>query len=108
MIANGGPRPPRGTLVELFFTALDRYKHPAAYQVKRDGKYQPLAATEVERRVRSFSMGLRVLGLKPGDRVAILSENRPEWAYADWACLTARLTDVQIYPNLPAEQITHQ
>lgn len=107
MIANGGPRPPRGTLVDLFFTALDRYKHPAAYQVKRDGKYQPISALEVENQVRSFSMGLRTLGLKPGDRVAILSENRPEWAYADWACLTARLTDVPIYPNLPAEQITH-
>jgi long-chain acyl-CoA synthetase len=107
MIANGGPRPPRGTLNELFFTALQRWNHPAAYQVKRDGKYQPVSAADVERHVRRLSVGLRALGLQPGDRVAILSENRPEWAYADWACLTARLADVPIYPTLPAEQIPH-
>lgn len=107
MIENGGPRPPRGTLNELFFTALQRWNHPAAYQVKRDGKYQPVPAADVERHVRRLSVGLRALGLQPGDRVAILSENRPEWAYADWACLTARLADVPIYPTLPAEQIPH-
>ena len=107
MIASGGPRPARGTLVDLFFTAIDRYHHTASYQVKRAGKYQPINAAEVQDRVRSFSMGLRALGLNPGDRVAILSENRPEWAYADWACLTARLADVPVYPTLPAEQIIH-
>ena len=107
MIANGGPRPPRGTLNELFFTALQRWNHPAAYQFKRDGRYQPIPASEVEQHVRRLSVGLRAIGLQPGDRVAILSENRPEWAYADWACLTARLADVPVYPTLPAEQILH-
>jgi len=107
MIASGGPRPARGTLNELFFTAIDTYQHPAAYQVKRDGTYQAIAATEVMLRVRRISMGLRALGLETGDRVSILSENRPEWAFADWACLTARLADVPVYPTLPAEQITH-
>ena len=42
--------------------------------------------------------------MRPGDRVAILSENRPEWAIADYACLAARCTDVPIYPTLPAKQ----
>jgi long-chain acyl-CoA synthetase len=107
MIASGGPRPPRGTLNELFFTALERWNHPAAYQVKRDGRYHPIPASEVERHVRRLSVGLRAIGLQPGDRVAILSENRPEWAYADWACLTARLADVPVYPTLPAEQVLH-
>jgi long-chain acyl-CoA synthetase len=45
------------------------------------------------------------LGMRPGDRVAVLSENRPEWAIADFACLTARLADVPIYPTLPAQQV---
>ena len=49
-------------------------------------------------------MGLRELGIRDGDRVAILSENRPEWAIADYACLAARCTDVPIYPTLPARQ----
>ena len=47
------------------------------------------------------------LGIQPGDRVAILSENRPEWAIADYACLTARCTDVPIYPTLPAKQVEY-
>lgn len=107
MIASGGPRPARGTLNELFFSSLERYKHPAAYQFKREGKYVPIAHDEVLGRVRRLSLGLGALGLNAGDRVAILSENRPEWAFADWACLTARLSDVPIYATLPAEQITH-
>jgi long-chain acyl-CoA synthetase len=36
-----------------------------------------------------------------------MSENRPEWAIADWACLCGGMTDVPIYPTLPAEQIVH-
>ncbi len=55
-------------------------------------------------RVRDLSIGLLELGVRPGDRVAILSENRPEWAIADYACLAARCTDVPIYPTLPAKQ----
>jgi long-chain acyl-CoA synthetase len=55
--------------------------------------------------VQDLSIGLLELGIRPGDRVAILSENRPEWAIADYACLTARFTDVPIYPTLPAKQV---
>ncbi len=107
MIVSGGPRPARGTLNDLFFTSLERYRHPASYQFKRDGKYQSIGHEEVLRRVRHVSLGLQSLGLVPGDRVAIMSENRPEWALSDWACLTARLADVPIYATLPAEQVTH-
>ena len=52
--------------------------------------------------MQCLAAGLRELGLQPGDRVAILSENRPEWAIADYACLAARCADVPIYPTLPA------
>ncbi len=45
--------------------------------------------------------------MRDGDRVAILSENRPEWAITDYACLTARATDVPIYPTLPARQVEY-
>jgi long-chain acyl-CoA synthetase len=107
MIASGGPRPAPCTLNELFFNSLETYKHPASYQVKRDGKYQPIPHTTVLERVRRISLGLQALGLEAGDRVSILSENRPEWAFADWACLTARMADVPIYATLPAEQVVH-
>ncbi|MGH7701016.1 MAG: AMP-dependent synthetase/ligase [Gemmatimonadales bacterium] len=96
-----------GTLTQLFFDAVDRFaarKHPAALRSKVDARWVALTHREVEQRVRAVALGLRELGVQPGDRVAILSENRPEWALADYACLCARAADVPIYPTLPARQ----
>jgi long-chain acyl-CoA synthetase len=96
-----------GTLTELFFEALEKFQRDDAYQVKRDGTYQPISHATVRERVRRLALGLQELGLVRGDRVAILSENRPEWAFADWACLSLGMADVPVYPTLPAAQITH-
>jgi long-chain acyl-CoA synthetase len=105
MISSGGPRDSEpGTLTRLFFDALARHDKPDALQVKVQGVYQPIASRTLGERVRRLALGLQELGIQPGDRVAIFSENRPEWAIADYACLTASLTDVPLYPNLPAEQ----
>ena len=102
-----GPRPDPGTLTRLFFDAVARYDKPDALQAKVGGAYQPISHQVVERRVRHAALGLQALDVRPGDRVAILSENRPEWAIADFACLTAGVTDVPIYPNLPADQLPY-
>src|SRR5687768_5189110 len=108
MQANGGPRNSKpGTLNALFFTAIEKHNKPNALQVKRGGAYQSISSSELADRVRQVGLGLGALGIKRGDRVAILSENRPEWAIVDYAALTAGLTDVPIYPTLPAEQIPH-
>ena len=56
-------------------------------------------------RVRAVAAALRSWGIGKGDRVAILSENRWEWAIADFACLALGAVDVPIYPNLLADQI---
>ena len=100
-------RPTPGTLNALFFTGLEKFDRPDAYQVRRDGRYQPISHAEVLLRVRRIALGLAELGLARGDRVAILSENRPEWAFADWACLSVGMADVPVYPTLPADQIAH-
>jgi long-chain acyl-CoA synthetase len=108
MHASGGPRNSTpGTLNKLFFDAVERHNKPDALQVKRDGTYRRISSLELSDRVRQVALGLREIGINRGDRVAILSENRPEWAIADYACLTAGLTDVPIYPTLPAEQIPY-
>ena len=101
----GGPAHAPGTLNELFFQAIERFDKPDALQYKRGGKYTPVSHREIERRVRHAALGLGSLGVKKGDRVGILSENRPEWAIADYACLTSGVTDVPIYPTLPPDQI---
>jgi long-chain acyl-CoA synthetase len=108
MLVNGGPRPtPPGTLNKLFFDAVEKYDKPDALQVKVGGVYTPISHRTLAERVRRTALGLRALGAGQGERVAILSENRPEWAIADYACLTAGLTDVPVYPTLPAEQIAY-
>lgn len=107
MEARGGPRPAPGTLNQLFFDAISKYNRPDALQYKALGEYRPISHSELALRVRRASRGLSTFGIRRGDRVAILSENRPEWAIADFACLTAGLTDVPIYPTLPADQITY-
>ena len=97
-----------GTLTRLFFDAVERHgARPAAYRSKIAGQWQSITHREVEEHVRHASLGLRELGVKPLDRFSILSENRPEWAFADYACLCARTTDVPIYPTLPANQVEY-
>ena len=106
-IARGGPRPTPGTLTQLFFDAVERYDKPDALQVKVDGRYLPISHRTLAERVRHTALGLRALGLQRGDRVGILSVNRPEWAITDFGCLTAQMADVPIYPTLPAEQVAY-
>jgi long-chain acyl-CoA synthetase len=105
--AHGGARPAPGTITQLFFAAAQHYDKKDAFLHKVGGSWKPVSHATVIRRVRHIALGLRDLGLAPGDRVAILCENRPEWAIADYGCLTARFASVPIYPTLPAEQIPH-
>lgn len=107
LVVNGGPRPEPGTLTQLFFQAIERYDKPDALQVKIGGRYEPISHRSLLERVRHVAYALQWMGAKAGDRVAILSENRPEWAIADFACLTTGITDVAIYPTLPDSQIEY-
>jgi long-chain acyl-CoA synthetase len=105
--ASGGPRPPAGTINRLFFEAVEKYDRPNAFIYKVNGVWEPLSHRTVLERVRRVALGLKALGVAAGERVALLSENRPEWAIIDYACVLSGLTDVPIYPTLPAEQIPY-
>ena len=108
MITTGGPRNSApGTLNQLFFDAVTTYNRPDAFQVKRNGRYEPISHDTIVERVRRTALGLEELGVRSGDRVGILSENRPEWAIADFACLMLGVADVPIYPNLPSDQVAY-
>ncbi|HET7457779.1 MAG TPA: long-chain fatty acid--CoA ligase [Gemmatimonadaceae bacterium] len=106
-IERGGPRPAPGTLNQIFFESVRQYDRPDALQYKAHGSWHSISHRDLADRVRRVALGLRELGVKRGDRVAILSENRPEWAIADYACLTGGFADVSIYPNLPPDQIRY-
>ncbi|CAN5509313.1 AMP-dependent synthetase/ligase [soil metagenome] len=108
MQSSGGPRnSPPGTLPQLFFSAVTRHDKPDALQYKQNSVYHPISSRLLAERVRRTALGLGELGIRAGDRVAIFSENRPEWAIADYACVTSGLTDVPLYPNLPPEQAAY-
>jgi long-chain acyl-CoA synthetase len=95
------------TLCDLFYRSVDTFKKPDHLRYKAEGQWRDISSVEVRVAVEELSMGLRALGIERRDRVAIMSENRPEWAIADLAVLTAGAVDVPIYPTVTAAQVQH-
>jgi long-chain acyl-CoA synthetase len=89
------------------YTVTCEIRRPVALKSKRGDRWVDVGIDEFRDTVRWFSTGLRHLGMKPGDRVAILSENRPEWAMADFAVLTGAGITVPIYPTLLGWQVEY-
>jgi long-chain acyl-CoA synthetase len=85
-------------------TAIDR---PAVVKYKRDGRWVDTTVPEFRDAVRHLAIALRHAGVKPGDRLAILSENRPEWAITDFATLANQAVTVPVYPTLLGWQIEY-
>ncbi len=104
------PATPPATLTALFYDAVERHGHKSlAVACKPAGNagWHRLTHAELAQRVQRTGLALKRLGVRRGDRVAILSENRPGWLVADFACLAIGATDVPIYPTLPAGQIAY-
>ncbi|MGO8670773.1 MAG: AMP-dependent synthetase/ligase [Capsulimonadaceae bacterium] len=96
------------TVNKRFAYAAHKYANRPALSRRAGAKnWQTYTFREIEEQVRGFSVGLRTLGIERGDRVAIISENRPEWAIADLAIMAAGAITVPIYPTLPASQVRH-
>lgn len=97
------------TIPELFEFLTDDYgvKHPEKFIISRKvgGKYTGITYAELKEQTRSFAFGLTELGIGKGDKVAILSENRPEWVYADLAILGLGAVDVPLYPSLTSDSV---
>jgi long-chain acyl-CoA synthetase len=97
---------PLRTLADVFFQATSR-DLPRAMSYKKDGRWLDIPSHELRARVITLARALEAWGIAKGDRVAILSENRPEWAFVDFAALLLGVVDVPIYPTLTAEQIAY-
>ncbi|MDT8324819.1 MAG: AMP-binding protein, partial [Bacteroidota bacterium] len=95
------------TIPEMFLNLTDRYMHDERPMLLRkiEGSYMPLRYSEVRAMVAQFYHGLATLGVRSGDRVGLLSENRPEWVVADLACLYHGAADVPIFPSQTARQV---
>ena len=97
---------PTGTLVELFLDSVEQHGDHNAYNVTGE-RARTYTYNQVRDEARRGAAALARSGLKRGDRAAILSENRVEWALADWSCLCAGVVDVPIYSTLPAYQVAY-
>ena len=78
-----------------------------ALREKRFGIWQDITWGDYWEQVQLVAHGLLSLGVTPGDRVAIHSENRPEWLFADAGALAARAVSVGLYPTNPATEVLH-
>ena len=84
-------------VVELFLRRADARGSDPFLWAKRGGKWQPLSWADVASQVCTMAQALVGLGLKPGDRVLLVSENRPEWLIADFAIMAAGCITVPAY-----------
>jgi long-chain acyl-CoA synthetase len=95
------------TLSQLFLNTVKTYVKDDLLRVKVEGRYVPISTEEFGRRVKHLSLGLADLGLAAGDKLVILSENRPEWTMTDFAVLCAGAVTVPIYTSLMPEQVKY-
>ena len=100
------PDEPR-TLIDVFHTIARRHVRPDTLNFKRNGQWVSLSSAEMLDRVQRIAAGLYALGVRKGDRVALLSESRVEWTLADAGCIFAGAIDVPIYPTLTAAQVRY-
>lgn len=87
------------TLGACFAARAKRYGARTWLRVKRDGAFEDMSWLVAAERIRNLARGLIALGLENEDHVALMSENRPEWALADLAIQTAGGCNVPIYPT---------
>jgi long-chain acyl-CoA synthetase len=95
------------TLVLMFERTRRLHKKPDLLNYKRDGQWRSISSEEVIERARLLALGLYHLGVRPGDRVALLSDNCPEWTLSDAACLYLGAIDVPVYPTLAPQQVAY-
>ncbi|MCZ6679084.1 MAG: long-chain fatty acid--CoA ligase [Candidatus Poribacteria bacterium] len=97
----------RITINHTLQNTIQQHGSKAALSYKIDGAYQDISYAELGKRVKHFCLGLIELGVQKGDRVALLSENRPEWAITDLAILAAGGMNVPMFSTLTSAQVEY-
>jgi long-chain acyl-CoA synthetase len=100
------PAPTVRTLVDLFRHVAAKPK-PGLLNYKSGGQWQAMATEELIGKVRLATMGLYALGIRPGEHVGLLSENRVEWTIADLAVINCGAADVPIYATQAPKQVAY-
>jgi long-chain acyl-CoA synthetase len=96
---------PLSTLNDLFGLVSQAANPRAMLWQDESGQWQPISSDQIYQRVRALAKAFQGWGVKKGDRIALMSENRWEWAVTDFATLAIGAVDVPIYPTLTGEQV---
>ena len=92
------------TINELFNNVIAQRDKEKVLLSKQSGQWRAMSSRELADEVKAVTAGLNSLDVNAGDRIGILSENRPEWVISDLGILCAGAVDVPIYTTLPAQQ----
>ena len=92
------------TLNDVFVLMASADRERAVLAQDAQGAWRPISSDQIYQRVRALADAFTRWGIRKGDRIAILAENRWEWAVTDFAALALGAVDVPIYPTLTAEQ----
>jgi long-chain acyl-CoA synthetase len=95
------------TLVEMFRQAAGEHNKSDALNYKHEGFWRSISSEEMITRARSIALGLYALGVRHGDRLGLLSQNRPEWTLADAGALFAGAINVPIYTTQTPSQVCY-
>ena len=100
-MVTGEPR----TINQVFAQAIGRRAADVVMRFKKDRVWHDITGHQLDERVRNVALGLHSLGVRRGDRVAILAESCPEWCIADYAILACGAVTVPIYPTQALDQV---
>ena len=96
---------PISTINDLFCRVAAAANPRAVLWLDEFGQWQPISSDQIFQRVRALAVAFLGWGVQKGDRIALISENRWEWAITDFATLAIGAVDVPIYPTLTGEQV---
>ncbi len=105
-IQNGTAAIPQ-TVPHFLLNAFQKYNKPDALNYKEDKTWLRISAEQIADKIANVALGLKSLGINAGDRVAIISENRPEWSITDLAILSLRAINVPLFPTAAPDQVRY-
>ena len=94
-------------LADMIFQSARTYASKTAVRVQSDGQWQSHNYREMGDIIRQIGRALLALGVQPGDRIGIFSQNRPEWTWVDFAILSIRAVSVPIYATNTKHQAAY-
>ncbi len=94
-------------LADIFQRSVNEYDLPNALNYKKNGEWHAISSKEMVERAENIALGLYSLGLRKGDRAAILAPNSPEWTLVDAGCQFAGIVDVPIYTTASPHSVSY-